>query len=321
MARGKLKIFTIASDELGSSNNMVELSIIIPSYNTRQLLKDCLDSIYQTTKLPFEIIVVDNASTDGTIEEIGNWKLENGNLELIRNNINLGFAKAINQGLERAQGRYLLILNSDTKILDGTLDKEIFFLKTHTEVGVVGCQLKNRDGTIQPSGGYLPSLLKVFFWMSFLDDLPVLKKIIKPYHVEDKEFYSHQRYLGWVTGAFFLTRREVFEKVRFFDERMFMYVEEVDWCTRVKEAGFRVALDPGASIIHYKGASARQDRAGILEEYQGLKYYFAKHQSFWQTPILRFWLKLGALVRLFLFGIIAKDPQARRIYAKAYRVA
>ena len=265
--------------------------------------------------------MVDNASTDGTVEEIENFKLKIENLRLIQNKTNLGFAKAVNQGLAEAEGRYLLILNSDTKILDGAIDKEIFFLQTHAEVGVVGCQLKNPDGTIQPSGGYLPTLFKVSLWMSFLDDLPVLKKIIKPYHVEDKEFYSHQRYLGWVTGAFLLIRKEVFEKVGFFDEKMFMYVEEVDWCTRAAKAGFRVALDPGASIIHYKGASARQGSAGILEEFQGLKYYFAKHKSFWQTPILRFWLKLGALVRMFLFGIIAKDPQARRIYAKAYKLA
>lgn len=295
----------------------MELSIIIPSYNTKELLLACLGSIYQETKTPFEIIVVDNGSTDGTLEGIvSRYK----DIVLIQNKQNLGFAKAINQGLEKAQGKYLLLLNSDTVIENNAIDKEVLFLETHSEVGVVGCQLKNTDGGVQPSGGYLPTLSRVFFWMSFLDDFPFLNKIIKPYHVEDKEFYSHQRYLDWVTGAFFLTKRQVFEKVGFFDEKMFMYVEEVDWCTRVKKAGFKVAFDPGAGIIHRKGSSTRRGKAGIIEEFQGLVYYFGKYHAFW-LPMLHLFLRLGALARALIFGIIMKDYEARRVYGKLAKTA
>lgn len=299
----------------------VELSIIIPSYNTRELLLRCLNSIYQSCQLPTEVIVVDNGSTDGTVDQIKNEKFKTKNLILIENRQNLGFAAAVNQGFRQATGKYLLILNSDTIILDRAIDKEVDFLETHSEVGVVGCQLKNPDQTIQASGGYLPNLAKVFFWMSFLDDLPVLKKILKPYHVQDKNFYSRQQELDWVTGAFFATRREVFEKVGSLDEKMFMYVEEVDWCARAKRAGYKIIFNPSVSVIHYKGASTKRGRAGILEEYQGLKHYFKKHKSPWQFPILRLFLKLGALVRVFLFGIILKDFESKRIYGKAFRLA
>lgn len=296
---------------------MIELSIIIPSYNTRQLLLACLDSIYKQTKTPFEVIVVDNGSSDGTAEALAGQYRE---VMVIKNKQNLGFARAVNQGLEKAQGRYILLLNSDTVIENSAIDKEKFFLEAHSEVGVVGCQLKNTDGSIQPSGGYLPTLAKVFLWMSFLDDLPILSKIVQPYHVEDKEFYAHQRYLGWVTGAFFMTRREVLQKVGFFDEKMFMYVEEVDWCKRVQKAGFKVAFDPGVGITHHKGSSTGRGKAGILEEFQGLVYYFKKYSAFWQVPILRLFLRLGALARVLVFGIIAKDFEAKRVYGKLAKI-
>lgn len=304
---------------------MVEISIIIPSFNTKNLLIKCLESVGKSLQstdysLQSEIIVVDNGSTDGTVNEIKKLQASSPNLVFLENKQNLGFARAVNQGLEKAQGRYLLILNSDTVIENGAIDKEVNFLETHLEVGVVGCQLKNQDGSLQPSGGYLPNLARVFFWMSFLDDLPLLKKILQPYHVEDKDFYTHQRYLGWVTGAFFLTKREILEKVGFFDEKMFMYVEEVDWCTRVKKMGFKVAFDPLSSVFHLKGASSRRGQAGIMEEFQGLVYYFKKYHSSWQLPLLRLFLRLGALARVLIFGIIAKDYEARRVYGKLAKI-
>ncbi len=194
-------------------------------------------------------------------------------------------------------------------------------MQTHEEAGVVGCQLKNNDGSIQPSGGYLPNLWRVFLWMSFIDDIPFLKSIIRPYHVEDRSFYTHQRYLGWVTGAFFLISRKAFEKVGFFDEKMFMYVEEVDWCARAERYGFRVVFNPQASVVHYKGSSGEKNQAGKIEEYEGIKYFFGKNKPSWQTPFLRINLKIGSLLRMFLFGIIIKDSELQKIYAKAFRVA
>ena len=320
MAKDSLRTLNIDSEGPGFSSNM-ELSIIIPSYNTRKLLVGCLESLYYCTSTLLqnrtEIIVVDNGSTDGTV---ANVKSTTQILKLIENKQNLGFAKAINQGLKEAKGEYLLLLNSDTVVLNSAIEKMVEYLKNHKEAGVVGCQLIKADGSIQPSGGYLPNLLNLAFWMLFLDDLPLVRKIFPAYHVEEKSFYTKKRKLGWVTGAFFLTRRDVLEKVGTFDEEMFMYVEEIDWCQRVQKAGFSVVFNPSAGVIHYQGASAKKGKAGILEEYQGLEYYFKKHKPYYQLFILKFLLRIGSLARIFIFGIILKDPEARRIYAKAYRL-
>lgn len=302
---------------------MVDLSIIIPSYNTKDLLKACIESIVRETETEFEIIVVDNGSTDQTITQISNLKSQNQNLNLqtIQNKSNLGFAKAINQGLKIARREYILLLNSDTVILNRAIDKEIKFLETHEEVGAVGCQLKNLNGSIQPSGGYLPNLTNLVFWMTFLDDLPILRKIFKSYHVEDRDFYTHQRYLGWITGAFFLTRREVLEKVGFFDEKMFMYVEEVDWCNRLVNSGYKVAFDPNGTVVHYKGASTLAAKGGIIEEFPGIIYFFQKHKSKWQAVLVKFLIRIGILLRMLVFGIIKKDRQSLKLYAKAFKLA
>lgn len=302
---------------------MTEVSIIIPSYNTCRFLINCLDSIYKTSKIPLEIIVVDNGSTDETVKEI---KKQN-EMKILRNKRNLGFAKAVNQGLKQASGEYLLLLNSDTVVSPGAIEKMVDYLEGHPEVGVVGCQLKDSDGSLQPSGGYLPNLFNLFFWMTFLDDLPIIRKFFPAYHLEEKSFYEKERELGWVTGAFFLTKKDVLKRVGFLDEKMFMYVEEVDWCLRVKKAGFKIFFTPDASIIHLKGASGEREKAslpagkaGILEEYKGIKYYFQKHKPNWQGPILRLFLKLGALVRVLFFGIIWNDLRSKRIYAKAFKL-
>lgn len=297
---------------------MADLSIIIPSYNTCDLLLNCLASIYQTTNGDFEIIVVDNASEDKTAAEV---EKRYGQVKILKNLKNLGFAKAVNQGLREAKGTYLLILNSDTLVSEKTIETELSFLQNHQEVGVVGCQIRNLDGSLQPSGGFLPNLFNVFLWMSFLDNLDFLNQFLKPYHMDNLKFYTRQQDLGWVTGAFLLTTREMIEKVGYFDEKMFMYVEEVDWCARASKFGIKIVFNPQAGVVHLKGSSARDDLAGIAEEFQEILYFFKKHKSPLQMPILRFLLKSGALVRYVLFGIIAKDPEAKRIYAKAYKLA
>lgn len=293
---------------------MVKLSIIIPSYNTCEMTIRLVKSIKNLKDR--EIIVVDNGSKDGTVREIRKMR----EIRVIENSTNLGFAKAINQGLKDAKGEFLLLLNSDTEAPQGMIEKMVEYLKNHPEVGVVGPQLRNSDGSIQPSGGYLPNLVNLAAWALFIDDLPLLRKIFPAYHKEDPSFYKEKHHLGWVTGAFFLTRREVVEKVGFFDESMFMYVEEIDWCKRVNEAGYKIIFNPVGFVTHYKGASANHQKAGVAEEFNGLKYFFKKHKSTFQQSSLRWFLKIGALGRILLFGIILKDHRAKEIYEKAFRL-
>lgn len=194
----------------------MKISVIIVSYNTKKILRECLTSIFDKTKgLDFEVVIVDNASTDGSVEMLESRYKD---IKILRNKENLGFAKANNQGIEVATGDYVLLLNSDTNLLENSLKVMVDYMGSNPDVGISSCQLVGKDGEIQPSGGFFPDLCRVFAWMFFLDDLPVVNKFIKPFHPHGPKFYTNDKwynffhYQDWVTGAFFLIRKEVIKK-------------------------------------------------------------------------------------------------------------
>jgi hypothetical protein len=250
----------------------MNLSIIIVNYNTRNLLQDCLKSIYTLYSKPYtlEVIVVDNSSTDGSLQSINSLKWPN--LRVIANKKNEGFARAVNQGLKQAGGKYLLLLNSDIFVKKNALDKLIAFAKNQPQVGVIGGRLLNPDGSLQGSCFYLPTFLRIIreFWFN---GPSTLNKYVplgdKPVEVEA------------VSGAVFLIPKKVLSKVGFFNERYFMYFEDLDYCRRVRQAGFKVYYLPGAEFIHEHGASGRsipqQTHHWLVESskiYHGaIKYY------------------------------------------------
>lgn len=291
----------------------MQLSVIIPSFNSKTLLRKCLSSIYRETKqIDFEVIVVDNNSQDGSAEMV---KREFSRVELIRLLKNLGFGKANNLGAKKARGKYLLFLNSDTEILEGAIDKVVKVVKDR----VLGCRLVYPDGSFQQSAGYFPTLFKVLVSFCFLDNLPILGKVFKPFQVSDKEFYKREQEVDWVTGAFILVGKERFLEAGGFDEKIFMYFEEIDLCFRLKEQGARVFYTPQAKIIHVKGGSSSAGfEKAILGEYKGLFNFYAKYRPSWQLPFLKLILWLGTLLHILLFGII--DPRKRQVYAKAFKV-
>jgi GT2 family glycosyltransferase len=300
-----------------------DLSVIILSYNTRQLLKNCLAGLSRSTKgIDFEVIVVDNASRDGSPQMV---KKEFPKVKLIINRQNLGFAGGNNQGIKKARGRYLLLLNSDTMIKENALAKMVGFMDKDEKLGIATCQLLNEDGSIQASGGFFPNLGRIFAWMFFLDDLPLVSKLIKAYHPHEPRFYTRDSFYqkehsqDWVTGAFFMIRREVIDKIGLLDPQFFMYVEEVDYCYRAKKAGFVVAYTPEAQITHLGRRSLKKPGKAIVGEYQGLKIFYQKHYSFSQLPLLVLFLKLGAALRFLVFGVILASQEARVAYAEAIK--
>jgi GT2 family glycosyltransferase len=304
-----------------SENIKMDLSIIIVSFNTKKLLTACLKSILDYTKgINFEIIVVDNDSEDGSAEAAKNL-----GVRVIRNNTNPGFATANNQGSKISGGKYVLFLNSDTEIHDNVLGEIVRWMDITPKAGIATCGLKNKDGSLQATGGYFPTLPRVFSWMT-IQDLPFVDNIIKPFHplhskslfFKGDNFYKTKKELDWVTGAFLLTRHEILEKAGGWDESFFMYVEEVDLCFRVKKLGYEVWYLPGWSITHLGGASSSNREFALVSEYQGLKKFYKKHFSAWQHPILRILLKIGALGRMVLFGIL-EGSKSVKIYAKVFR--
>lgn len=296
----------------------MKLSIIIVSYKTKELLKNCLKSVFDSKiDFPFEVIVIDNNSEDGSIEMV---KEEFKKVKLVVNKENVGYGKANNQGMKIAKGEYVLLLNSDTEIIDNAISKMVEWLEGYEGVGVVGCKLLYRDGRIQQSAGFLPRLSKIFLWQTFLDDLPILRNLIKPYQVSDVDFYKKEHEVGWVTGAFFLLRKKVFEETGGFDEKIFMYAEEVEWCLRIKKAGWKIFYTPTASIYHIKSASPRDlNENAIISEYKGLMYLFKKHKPKWELRFLPLILKFGAFLRILRFSIIG-DKEKVKIYEKALKV-
>ncbi len=284
------------------------LSIVIPSYNTCDLTLNCIKSIYQDKGLkniPFEIIVVDNNSKDNSVKELE--KL-GSKIVLIANKDNGGFGKANNQGFKIAQGNYILLLNSDTIVLHSAISQSLDWLCSHPESSICTAQLLNKDKTIQASGGFFPNLGNVFTWCLSLDDLPFVNKIIKPIHPHTPQFYTKDKFYlsdhrqDWVTGAFLLTRKNLIDKVKGFDESYFMYGEEVELCYRIQQntQNNQVWYLIGPQIIHLGGASATSRLDPILNEYRGILSFFKKHKPLWQYSIVRLLLKINALIRAII---------------------
>ncbi len=301
----------------------MELSIIIVSYNTSDLLRKCLNKVYKSLSFgkiekDSEVIVVDNASNDESIEMV---KKNFPKVEIIKNDKNLGFSKANNLGMKKSAGKYILLLNSDTEVNNDTFLQLLEFIKTDDNIGVVGGKLLNHDGSLQPSAGFFPNLNKVFYWMFFIDDIPFLRKILKPYHAEDKSFYEKIQKADWVTGACFMVRRDVIFKAGLLDENIFMYGEEMEWFYRIKNNGYKVIYTPKAQILHLKGASGEFNSSGILEEFKAILYFYKKHKPSWQLYLVRFILKSGALLRIVIFGIIGRYKTRIPLYAKAFKLA
>jgi len=244
----------------------MNLSIIIVSFNTRDLLKKCLDSLPSSS----EIIVIDNGSIDGTVAMIK--EIKESKIKIIENKENVGFAKAVNQGLKQAEGEYLLLINSDIFVKKNDLDKLIAFAKDQPQAGVIGGKLINPDGSLQGSCFYLPTITRIIkeFWFNGPSSLTKYAPLgDKPAEVEA------------VIGAVFLIPKKVLHKVGFFDERYFMYFEDLDYCRRVRQAGFKVYYLPEAEFIHEHGASGRSIPqkthrwlVGSSKVYHGvIKYY------------------------------------------------
>lgn len=286
----------------------MKLSIIIVSYNTKKLTKQCVDSVLKHTRdIEFEIIFVDNHSTDGSVEMLSTISKQYPNIKLVKSDENLGFGGANNVGIEKSQAEYVLLLNSDTIVTSNLVKEMVDWMDKHVNVGVSGCALKNEDGSYQGSGGYFPNLLNVFSWMT-IQDLPFVDRIIKPFHPMKERnfqsnisFYKKARKLDWVTGAYMLIRKEALDRVGLFDSDYFMYTEETDLCFRLCKAGYSVFYLPQWEIIHLGGASSTREYA-VLAEFEGVKTFFRKHRTAWQYPLLRGILKLGSLLRIIPFG-------------------
>lgn len=299
----------------------IDLSIIIVSYNTAELTLKAVESAFRelaSSEIKGEVIVVDNASSDHSVTRI---QKKFPTVRIVVNKENVGFARANNQAVAIARGKYLLFLNSDAQLTAGALSTMQKFLDENPKVGIASCQLVNPDGSIQPQGGWLPRLSTVAIWAWFLDDLPIFQRFFPSYQLRHPSLsYGSPKQIGWVAGTAMWVRRKTWDQLGGFDESLFMYGEDVELCYRAKKRDWDVMINPAARVIHH-GRGSASDVSWITREVVGLRHIFKKHKPSWEIPFLRLMLKTGMAARWVIFGILKNDPVKRGGYAKAYRAS
>jgi len=264
------------------------LSVIIVSWNVRDLLQRAITSVYASwgRQSGLEIIVVDNASHDDSVAML---QADFPEVIVIANSENRGFPAGNNQGLAAATGNFLLLLNPDTEIVADVLPRMVEYLQAQPDVGMVGPQLLNPDGSVQSSRRRFPTLPVLFLESTWLEKLTP-RKLLRSYYAQEQPDDAVQD-VDWITGAAMLTRRETVTQVGGMDEGFFMYSEELDWCRRIREAGWRVVYFPEARIVHHEGKSSEQVVPARHIYFQSSKVrYTRKYHGTMLAECLRLWL-------------------------------
>lgn len=298
---------------------MTDVSIIIVNWNTRDILRDCLNSVYkQTQGIAFEMIVVDNASSDGSATMV---KREFPEAVLIENSQNRGFAAANNQGIKIAKGRYVLLLNPDTIVLDGAIQKTVAYADNHSDIGVLGCQVWLNENEIQKTCFSFPSISGL------------LVQKLGLFHMFPKSrIFGWIDYYWWdrttlmdvdvVSGMFMLVRTSAIEQVGMMDEDYFVYAEETDWCWRFQQAGWRCVFTPSARIIHLDGGSKSTEQISVkmyVQQQKSLLIYFIKQRGRFSWMIAKAIYIISMMSRVAVFLAIASISQDDKAPKKAVR--
>lgn len=287
----------------------LDLSIIIINYKTLPITRACLESIVNSDDtLIKEIIVIDNASNDTSVSEL---KKAFPNIVVIANNENVGFGVANNQGANKARGKFLLFLNSDTQLHKDTLRLLVDAIKRDNAT-VATCQLRNRDDSIQPQGGALPTPSSLFLWASGIDDLPLVNSFFTSYQHRNIDFFMRDQDMGWIGGTALVIKRELFQSMGGFDPNIFMYGEDVELCMRLKKAGESIKYYANPSLTHL-GQASSSSKTSLMGEFVGLQYVISKHYSGIKKAVLVRIIRFAAQLRSIMFGIVG-DRKRQKIY-------
>jgi len=281
------------------------LSIVVLNYKTQELTIQTIQSIYQHYKEEFiqnnfELIVVDNASHDHSVEAIKKFLSSIKNAYLVENDKNVGFAKGNNIGVAKARGEFLLFLNSDVELKDQGITKMLEYLAKNTDVVIAGGKLMDRNGRIENTAGNFFHLPEVFFMLIFGERYNIARWNSEKIQEAD-----------WVSGGLMMIRKKIFQNVKGFDENFFMYMEDMELCFRVKRYG-KVVYFPHIEAIH-KGQGSSNRSFAIVNIYKGLLYFYKKHKSIWEYGIVYFLLKTKALAAIGI-GTVTNNTYLVRTY-------
>jgi len=279
-----------------------ELSIIIVSFNTKDLLQDCLNSLKKVKKeIPFEIIVSDNASKDGSVEFVKELSKKDKSIKLIENKKNLGFARGNNIARKIARGEYVLFLNSDTKVHSKTLREAVEYLKAHKEVGSLTCKILLPDGSLDLDARRRFPTPLISFKRIFLG------KYKDYWYLDRSADEIHE--VDVIQGAFHLTRRKILNEVGWFDKDYFLDGEDVDLCWKIKQAGYKIVYYPVVSITHVKKASKKRLRSSfaVTSGVRAMEIFYKKHlwerYPFFINYLVLFGVRFLLIMRLVKFNI------------------
>jgi hypothetical protein len=296
---------------------MIDVSIVIVNRNTREYLVRCIESIRPNTKeVSWEVTVVDNGSRDGTGTRV---REKFPGVHLIENSDNFGFAAATNQGIRRSSGRYILLLNPDTQLREGAIEGLRSFMDSRPEAGVAGAQLLNDDGSKQNSIANFPSLATELLNKALL-------RFLFPKKFPGKERnYTEPVEVDSVIGACMMVRRQAVEQVGLLDESYFLFLEETEWCYRMKRAGWKIFHVPRVRIFHFQGKSAGKDEKRAKVEYHRSRYLFFKKikgRRIWFLLLIgvtaRLGIELGVAFLLSLLTLFMNGKLKRKLSTYAY---
>lgn len=269
----------------------MDLSIIIVNYNTRELLKKCLKSVFASqTNFQFEVFVSDNGSRDGSQDMVRSEFLQ---VKLIENNANLGFSKGNNVAIKRSAGQFVLLLNSDTQVRPDTFALSVHYLENHPDVGALGCKVLLPSGELDKAcRRKFPNPTNAFlrlFGLKKFSDYNITAPIDQEMEIDA------------VMGAYMMLKKTVIEQIGLLDEEYFMYGEDLDWCWRIKQAGYKIVYYPKTEITHYKYGSAQSvPFKTISMAHKAMKIFYRKYYASQHSFLFNFVVYIGIELRKYL---------------------
>ena len=298
-----------------NSNNQ-NCTIIILSYNTKDITDTCLRkakaaAAYSKKILGNEItiVVVDNNSQDGSCEMIKKKYSDVHSMFLAEN---VGCSRGNNLAMVEVSTPFILLLNSDAYLNKDTLEKSLEYMANNQSCDVLCVRQIYRDGRFQPFGGSLPTPWRTIFWTLGIESLPVIKHFIHPIYQYTPSFFDKEQHMEWCSTAFFMLRKKVYEKTGGFDESLFLFVEDMEWCKRIKDNHFAICYTPSISIVHLGGSTSKKlSQIVLLERHtEGMLYFHKVHYPRSLRCISRF-LFAGMMLRAAFYAVIGKNEKAK----------